>query len=85
MIHICIYNETTKEIDFKEEYTNPQDVADPKEREQARLIYEESGRRRLQNETVLLNGASVDEEGRYFTSGPWQFYESTEKQFEFAT
>jgi hypothetical protein len=84
MIYICIYNETTKQIDFKEEYTNPQDVIDPVKREAARLEYEQNARR-LYTQTVLYNGASVDEAGRYFTSGPWFFYESTEKQFKFSS
>ena len=82
MIYICIHNDTTKVIDYKEEYTNPADVADPAAREKARLTYEQN-RKRLDLETVIRNGASVDAEGGYFTSGPWFLYESTEAQFAF--
>jgi hypothetical protein len=84
MIYICIVNESEKKIEFKESYPNPRDIADPKERETARLIYEQNAKR-LYNETVLRNGASVDSEGRYYTVGPWEYKESTEKQFAFTS
>lgn len=82
MIYMCITNNDTKEIEYKEEYDNPNDISDPPKREQARLMYEQN-RDRLYWETVIRNGARVDNEGKYYTIGPWEYKESTEKQFSF--
>lgn len=84
MVYMCIHNDETKAIEFKEEYDNPSDISDADKREEAR-IWLEQNRRRLYLETVGRNGASVDSEGRYYTSGPWLYYENAEKQFEYET
>jgi hypothetical protein len=82
MIYMCIYNEAEKLIEYKEEYPNPLDIKDSVERESARMLVEQNANR-LYLETVGRNGASVDSEGRNYTTGPWQFYQDAEKQFSF--